>query len=107
MFTYVASGGLSLRRCGPIYSFTPRRVRAVNFLPCEKAWLLFKAQVGIVEFVVVKKIKFFDDLLGVIYFDTFNRAYNEGDLIGETDATAIATAYIQQRIQQAQRAECS
>lgn len=104
MFTYVASGGLSLRRCGLIWEFSPRLVRAVNFLPGEKAWLKYKAQIGIIEFVVVKKIKFFDNLYGVMYFDTFNRAYNEDDLVGETTAVALATAYLELRIQQANAA---
>jgi hypothetical protein len=104
---FVASGKLSLRRCGPYVVFTPRRVRAVYFLPGEKAWLLFKAEVGIVEYVYVKKVNVTEDLLIVTYIDTFNRVYNEWDLVGETTAVQVATAYLELRLRQASRAVCS
>lgn len=100
MFTYIASGGLVLVRCGSVWQFAPLILRVVAFLPGERAWLRFKAEIGIVESVYVKKIKLID-LYTLIYIDTFNRAYNERDLIGNAEAVSLAITYLENQLRQA------
>lgn len=111
-FSYEASGSLSLTKCGTGYIFTPEYVRSVVFSVGDQAWLAFKAQKGILESIVIKKIRIFPVLyrgLGpstVIYIDTFNALYNEDDLLSYQDAFTLATNYLNNLILEAERAKC-
>jgi hypothetical protein len=108
-YSWNASGGVHLRRCGHIWSVTPLIIYTIRFVKGDQAWLRYKAQVGILESIFIKKYKIFGDqaTYGVIYFDTVNAAYNDGDLISNADAIALVQAYLLLKAQQASAAACS
>jgi hypothetical protein len=112
-YIYTASGGLKLKKCGIGMEFLPLHIHETVFGVGDEAWLKYKAQKGKIQSVYIKKVKIISDALfqgrghcDVIYFDTLNSAYNEDELITNSEAIAIATAYIENRLKQAARA-CS
>jgi hypothetical protein len=110
MFTYVASGGILLSRCGINWQFRPLYIHPTAFDVGDKAWLKYKAQKGKLVSVVIKKIvvhPFLYEGRGnctAIYFDTLNAAYNEDDLITNAEAVAIAVAFLERELLQAEGA---
>jgi len=100
LFTYEASGNLSLSKCGIGYSNSPIFIRNVEFSVGDQAWLKYKAEKGKLESIIVKKINLIDFTyrgngpVTVIYVDTFNALYNETDLISYSDALILKTNYL-------------
>lgn len=99
-YTYQASGSLSIKKCGKGYSVDYTFIRNTVFQVGDQAWLRYKAEKGILEKIVVKKIKIFRwDYKGegpsvVVYTDTFNAIYNEWDLISYSDAATLSEIYL-------------
>lgn len=112
LYSYIASGGLNIEKCGRWYDFQPAYFRITAFSVGDQAWIKWKAQIGVLESVVIKKIRIFPYLyLGrggstIIYVDTFNAIYNEWDLLSYADALTIATNYINQKLASASQADC-
>lgn len=111
-YVYEASGGLNLRKCGIGHSVDPKYVRNVAFSVGDQAWLKYRAEKGILESVTIKKIKLTPSLYEgrgwclVIYFDTFNAAYNETDLIYYSEALALVQDYLARKKLAIAAAEC-
>lgn len=103
LFTYTASGGLSMNKCGIWYTFIPNYVRRIAFSVRDQAWLRYKAEKGILESIIIKKIKLINfttrgtGLAIIMYIDTFNAIYNERDLIYYDEAVALVEAYLYRR----------
>lgn len=112
LFTYDASGGLGLNKCGVGYIFYPYYVRRVAFSIRDQAWLRYKAEIGILESIIIKKIKLVDyttrgtGLSIILYIDTFNAIYNERDLIYYEEAVTLVEAYLYRRRIEEALAEC-
>jgi hypothetical protein len=111
-YSYVGSGSLSLQKCGYWFFFDPHYTRPIAFSVRDQAWLRYKAEKGILESIIIKKIKLFDytfrgtGLAIITYTDTFNTVYNERDLIYYSEAVTLAEAYLyRQRVEESQ-AEC-
>ncbi len=113
IFTYVASGGLNLRKCGTGVAYTAIPQCYHRFNPGDTAWLGYKAAKGTLEYVVVKKMRlitrFTTNGVGdciVMYVDTFNALYNEWDLVTLDQANAMVSAYNQMVKANTALAEC-
>lgn len=82
----------------------------VKFKPRDTVWSKAKAMVGLLERVTIKDL-FFTSVT-TLYKDTYNRVWNENELIDETDAVALAIAYwesVEAKIeayQESQRIKC-
>ena len=111
-YTYTASGSLNLRKCGLGYSEHPRYVRNTAFAVRDQAWLKYRAIKGILEWIVIKKIRLVDfsyrgdGLIVILYVDTFNALYNEDDLISYADAVILVNNYLYQQELARAAAEC-
>lgn len=112
-WSYEATGSIKARNCGKIVEVTylPRCI--YNFSPGDEAWLKYRAEKGKLEKIVVKKVKLITTFMyqgkgecTVMYFDTFNAAYNSDELITYAEALAIANNYKQRRLIEAARAAC-
>lgn len=108
-FTYTGGGIIAAKRCGNIVSFLPRKVVIVQFAEGERAWLRYEAARGRIRSVWIKRIKIINNAAtfgqnNIIYFDNLNAVFNEDDLVTNSDAIAIAIAYHQNRLYQAQKA---
>lgn len=109
-FTYVASGGLHLNKCGFTWELVYYYIHPTPFSVGDEVWLKYKAIVGILESVVIKKIKLTTYLYKgkgssiALFIDTFNRVYNENDIINNQDAVNLANNYIQQELKNASKA---
>lgn len=112
LFTYIASGGMGLQKCGIGYVFEPYYIRHIAFSIRDQAWLRFKAEKGILESIIIKKIKLIDfttrgtGLAIVMYVDTFNAIYNEWDLIYYETAVALVESYLNRNHAEEASAEC-
>lgn len=111
-FTYVASGSLNLRKCGIGYHVDPLHIHNIAFSIGDQAWIKYKAIKGILEWIIIKKIKIFDYSYNgegpctILYVDTFNALYNEEDLIYYEDALALVEAFYERRRLAEAAAEC-
>ena len=100
MFTYQASGKIKFKKCGLNWVFSPLYIQYLTFDIGDRAWLRFRALEGKYQSIVVKKYRLIPSLYegkghsDVLYFDTFNRAYNEDDLITYEQAQVIVDAYL-------------
>jgi len=112
-WSYVGSGSLSLQKCGVGVVYTPKNLCFYRFNPGDTAYLGYKAAKGVLEYVVIKKVRLNSTFMSggvgeciALYIDTFNAIYNEWDLLTLADATAMVNAY-NLRIQHGQAgAEC-
>ena len=110
-FFYVASGSLNLGKCGD-YVLNVVYLRSIAFSIGDTAWLKYKAEKGILESIVIKKIRLVDftykglGLAYILYVDTFNALYNDYDLIYYADAVAIAQDFLNRRRTIEETAEC-
>jgi hypothetical protein len=111
-YTYVAAGGLNLRKCGIGYFVNQLYLRNVAFTIGDQAWLKYRAEKGILESVTIKKIKITPYIYqgrgpsNIMYFDTFNAAYNETDLVYYDEAVLLVENFIRRRNLAIAAAEC-
>lgn len=99
-YTYQASGVLVIKKCGITWDWQPIFVYPARFAVGEPAWLRFRAVKGIMEYVIIGKIKLVTHTYQgrgggtLIYFDTLRAAYNENELITNSEAADLAMAYL-------------
>ena len=94
-FNETISGGAAIMGCAVI-TFFDRLITL--FAAGDIVFNIDKARKGVMERIVIKKIKVINaSLIGgqteVMYVDTLNALWNEVDLIDYDDALALATAY--------------
>jgi len=96
MYTYVATGGVSLSNC---VDFTVVYNYIYKFNIGSRVYIKYKAGRGILESVVIKKVNLVDvystEKQILNYVDTFNRVWMEDELLWKTDALVIAEAYLE------------
>lgn len=92
-FFYEASGALSTCSFG---SFESSINFFTEFKPRDVAWIKKKAEQGLLRKVAIKNLYIKGNgsmYFIVVYKDTYNSFWNEGDLIDEATAIDLATAY--------------
>ncbi len=94
-FYYEASGKLITCSHG---SYEQSWFIVTLFKPRDVAWIRKKAMIGLLRNVAIKSVKLIPESKypdNILYKDTYNSLWNENDLIDETTAIAMATAYWQ------------
>lgn len=111
-WSYTASGKLSTRMCGAIVIFSPIPYCPRRFNPGDLVYLQYKAIKGILEYVVIKKLKIVDRTIQgygqcvTLYVDTWNALYNEDDLVTLEEANSLISTYQYNQRLNAQKAGC-
>jgi len=104
---YVATGGLRVKGCAGV---VVKYIYAVKFLVNEVAYVCAKAaDEGKIERVYIKSI-LVNDVQGsyytIVYKDTTNRVWLESELCTAAEASALATAYLEDQISRLQDEPC-
>lgn len=104
VFSNDGTGGSVVGGCGLI---TYVKSYVTLFGPGDITYNIHKAKVGILERVVVKKQKIINEqrtggLFQVMYIDTLNALWNEWDLVSHAQAIALATAYYEDLLAEAE-----
>ncbi|MGV2436029.1 MAG UNVERIFIED_CONTAM: hypothetical protein LVT10_15015 [Anaerolineae bacterium] len=111
-FTYEAEGLVTAKRCGNNVGVSSKRMVVIQFSEGDRAWIRYEAERGRIRSVWIKRLKITQSAatygrVVVLYFDNLNAAFNEEDLITNSDAVRIALDYHQRRLYEAQKAiEC-
>jgi hypothetical protein len=100
MFDYEAKGTIKIVGCAKI---TTEKNYIVKFLEGSRAFVRKKARLGKLESIVIKRVRRVP--LGspsrygiqpeIMYTDTFNRVWEESELISQEDAVDLAMIYWQ------------
>jgi len=95
VFNETSAGGALTTGCAII---TYVDVHQTLFAARDIVFNIDKAKRGILEKVVIKKVRIINGLLTsgqfeVMYVDTYNALWNEWDLVSHATALALATAY--------------
>jgi len=93
MIDFIASGGVLLGGCS---SFEIVKQFVVKFGTGSIAYIKHKADAGILEAVVIKKINRVGKPQGdfiINYVDTFNAVWLEGELLYQSEAVAASIVY--------------
>lgn len=95
VFNETGSGGALMAGCAII---TYVDVHQTLFAARDIVFNITKAKRGILEKIVIKKVKIINGTLTsgqfeVMYIDTYNALWNEWDLVSHATALALATAY--------------
>jgi len=92
-FTYAGSGTIRTRGCT---KFAVTVCFYYKFAEGSLLYLCEKANKGILEKIVIKKVKLSG--ISTLYIDTFNALYNENELCTPGEAFAAATAYYEAQL---------
>lgn len=87
-FYHEAEGSLKL--CSTT-TFGKSKSVIVKFKPRDTVWSKAKAMTGLLERVTIKDLSFTS--VTTLYKDTYNRVWNENELVDEATAVALAIAY--------------
>jgi hypothetical protein len=94
------TGGLIFGGCADIdvfYGYFAKYMVGSVVYDCRQA------RVGVLDKVAIKKVRIVNDAGLIMYVDTFNRNWNEYDLCTPSNALAIATAYLEEQVVDAER----
>jgi len=106
--TYIGTGQIRVGGCG---LYTHYKLIYVRFKVGSIVYSKPKALRGIIEKIVIKKIRLFPEReyplkkvcnicnFPPLYIDTLNAYHNEEDLVGPEDAVALVDAYLEQQKQ--------
>jgi hypothetical protein len=96
--SYVGNVNITFKGCAKVEK---NLIYLYKYAEGSKLYVCNKAQKGIMEAVIIKRILLNSNKFGrfiPIYQDTFGGWYNERDLCDQTSAIALATAYYQNMI---------
>jgi hypothetical protein len=97
VFNENGAGGVNVAGCGII---TYIDVHKTLYAARDILFNIYKAKKGVLEKVVIKKVKIINGKLTygqfeVMYVDTYNALWNEWDLVSHSQAIVLATAHYQ------------
>ena len=101
-FTYQAVGGPKISGCA---NYKLKIFRYYLFGIGSIVFVKAKAMKGIFEKIAIKKVTFHGPYIN-LYFDTFNAAWNENELVSYDNALILVNAYIEQSRAEYENRKC-